>query len=120
MITENVRYTERPGRVDYFQLPTGEVDLFMRKNIAEEETEEGVCYTADEAYMRMPTNDPTQAEVIENFDTWYAVAAAWEKPQPVPEPTVEERLATVEAENLVLKGQLENAMEALDFLIMEG
>lgn len=120
MITEKVCFTSQPSAVDYLPLPNSKADVFLRKNIESAETEDGTVYYADEAYMRITDGAPSQAEVIANFDKWFTTASKWEAPLPVPTPTQEERIAALEAENIRLKAQLDNAMEAIDFIIMEG
>lgn len=98
-------YTERPNSIKYMSLPSDDTaDLWMRKNIESAETEDGIVYYADEAYMRITNGAPSQAEVIANFDEWYSTASAWQPPTPEKKPaTQEERIAALTEELQALK-----------------
>lgn len=98
-------------------LPGKGADLWLRKNIAETtdgETGE-VMYEADEAYMR---TNATEAEIAADFEGWYETATNWQPSQPPKDPTQDERLAALEAENKELKEQLNTTMEAVDCLVL--
>lgn len=96
-------FTERPESIKFMPLPSGDADLWLRKNIAEitdPETNE-VSYEADEAYMR---TDATEAEIAADFDGWFETASEWQPTQPAPEPgTDSERIAALEGEVKTLK-----------------
>ena len=110
-------YTERPDSIKYMSLPSADTaDLWMRKNIAEvTDPETGAkSYEADEAYMRTTA---TKAEIIADFDVWYETASAWQPLVPPKAPTQEERIVALENENKQLKEQLNDTMDAVDFLL---
>lgn len=110
-------YTERPDSIKYMLLPSGEADLWLRKDITEKTDSEtgAVGYEADEAYMR---TSATQEDVAADFETWFETAAAWRVPQPKKPPTQEERIAALEAENAELKEKLSITMDAVDFILL--
>lgn len=77
-------------------LPTGEADLWLRKNIVQITDPEtnAVGYEANEAYMR---TNATEDEVAADFEGFYETAAAWQPPQPEKKPrTPEERIEALE------------------------
>lgn len=102
MITK-AYFTERPESIEFMPLPSGDADLWMRKNIAEitdPETHE-VSYEADEAYMR---TDATKAEIEADFEGWFETASAWEPPVPEKKPETEnERIVALEEDVTALK-----------------
>ncbi len=102
MITK-AYFTERPESIKFMPLPSGDADLWLRKNIAEitdPETNE-VSYEADEAYMR---TDAAKAEIEADFEGWFETAGEWQPTQPKPEPgTEDERIAALEGEVETLK-----------------
>jgi len=106
MITK-AYFTERPESIKFMPLPSGDADLWLRKNIAEitdPETNE-VSYEADEAYMR---TDATKAEIEADFEGWFETASEWQPTQPTPAPgTEDERITALEGEVETLK--VENA-----------
>lgn len=118
-------YNEKPTPVDYAILPDGTADIWLRKNIQQTEKEaheEGetpqTVWEADEAYMRVTA---TKADIeAANFEDWYTRAEAWQFPQAKPTPTQAERIASLEAENAILKEQLASTMDAVDFLLLGG
>lgn len=96
-------FTERPESIKYMVLPSGDADLWMRKNIAEVVDPETnmVSYEADEAYMRTKA---TEAEIAANFEGWFETASAWEPPVPEKEPETEnERIVALEEDVASLK-----------------
>ena len=96
-------FTERPATIQYMPLPTGEADLWLRKDITEiTDPETGdVGYKADEAYMR---GIFTEAEVRADFDGYFDLAAAWEPPLAEEEPSdLEGRIAALEEDVAGLK-----------------
>ena len=96
-------FTERPESIKYMSLPSGEADLWMRKNIAEVVDPETntVSYEADEAYMRTKA---TEAEIAADFEGWFETASAWEPPVPEKKPETEkERIVALEEDVASLK-----------------
>lgn len=77
--------------VDYFLLPNGKADVFMRKNETTELDEEGnTIYVADEIYFQV---DPSITK--EYIDTNFELM--WNKTEnPTVEPTAEERMNMLE------------------------
>lgn len=74
--------------VDYYELPNGFADVYLRKNIAESinEEDEQTVYEADEVYFRI--SGVSKEEIEANFDYFWEDA---EKVKP-PEPTEIEKL----------------------------
>lgn len=109
-------YTQRPDSIKYMRLPSGDADLWMRKNITETvDSETGVVsYEADEVYM---LTSATEQEIAADFNAWYNTAASWQAPTPQKPPTEGERIAALEAENERLKEALGSTMEAVDFIL---
>lgn len=107
-------FTEYPASIKYMALPSGEADLWMRKNItevADPETKQ-VSYEADEAYMR---TNATEAEVKADFEGWYEKASAWEPPVPEKKPDNQEgRIAALEDEVEQLKAENATLAEELE------
>lgn len=119
MITK-AYFTERPESINCMVLPSGDADLWMRKNIAEvvdPETNE-VSYEADEAYMR---TNATEAEIAADFEGWFETASAWEPPVPEKKPeTQNERIAALEGEVDSLKAKnalLEEELQATKIIL---
>lgn len=119
MITK-AYFTERPESIKHMVLPSGDADLWMRKNIAEivdPETNE-VSYEADEAYM---ITSATEAEITADFEGWYETAAAWQPPVPEKKPeTEDERIAALENEVDTLKAKnavLEEELQATKIIL---
>ena len=74
---EKAIYTTKPEPIHYMPLPTGEADVWLRKNITQSagpETEQ-VMYEADEAYMRTAA---AESEVDADFEGFYQTAMAWQ------------------------------------------
>ena len=82
-------YTTRPEAVLYMKLPTGEADVWLRKNIEETTGSEdlGQRFTAHEAYMRTTA---TEAEIRADFERFYEEAAAWQPTAAGSEPNTQE------------------------------
>lgn len=90
-------YTVRPEPLLYMALPTGEADIWLRKNIEQityhPETDE-ILYEADEAYMRTTV---AEEDVEADFDSFYEAAAAWQPQQTRKKSrTPEERIEALE------------------------
>ncbi len=71
-------------------------DVWLRQNITKEETEEGIRYRYDEAYMQSPSEPDITSE---NFPEWFERASVWEEAEPIPEPTTEEFLLELAGEH---------------------
>lgn len=67
--------------------------IILRRNIAQEETEEGTAYTADEVVFKL-SYPMTKAEIEADFNSWWAFGV--ENDSDTEEPTAEERLSAVE------------------------
>lgn len=122
MLTQSY-YTTRPERIRYMLLPSGEADIWLRRNIrivppageagdGDCTTEETVAgsYTAEEAYIRAAAN---REEVGEHFDTWFARAAVWHfaGPEPPADP-----IAALAEENKALRAQVSALTQSTQFL----
>lgn len=102
MITK-AYFTERPESIKFMPLPSGDADLWLRKNIAEiTDPETGnMSYKADEAYMR---TSATEDEISSDFDTWFETASAWQPFIPKSKPdTQEQRIKALTEELKALK-----------------
>lgn len=67
--------------------------IILRKNLAQEETDEGTVYTADEVIFTL-SYSVTAAELEADFESWWAFGL--ENDSDTAEPTTEERLSAVE------------------------
>lgn len=64
---DRVQYSALPDKVLYMK--NGETsDVWLRKNIVEVETEEGVLWEADEIYLR---SHLSKKEIENNFDSYF-------------------------------------------------
>ena len=106
-VIERSSFVDKPSKVYVRELPTGEFDVWLRKNI--ELTEYG--YIADEAYMR---TDSIVDDIESDFDRFYDIAASW-----IPDcnVSIKERLSRLEKENQELKCQLKATIEAVDNIL---
>lgn len=97
-------YSPRPhNQVDYHKLSNGYADVFMHKNEASEEDEEGnLIYVADEVYFQV-TQDVTKEEIEANFKYMWQDAQIKSYA-----PTAEERLEVLEAAllDMILGGDM--------------
>ncbi len=84
-------YSEKPEKIHFMTLPTGEADLWLRKDV--KKTSEG--YEAVEVYMRTVA---TRAEVEANFEDFYEKASAWKPGERVESLSQEERIRILEEE----------------------
>lgn len=77
-------------------------DKWVRQNIEEIETEDGVVFVADEAYMNMDAEDcPDIEEVRANAEEWFELAKDWNEPKQM---TVSEMQARIEYLEILVKG----------------
>lgn len=67
--------------------------IILRRNMAQEETEDGTVYTADEVVFTL-SYPVTEDELNTNFSGWWAFGT--ENDSDTEEPTAEERLSAVE------------------------
>lgn len=67
-----ISHSSKPhNKVDYYPLPNGYVDVFLRRNEREELDEEGnIQYIAEEAYFRV-TKDITKEIIEESFEQYW-------------------------------------------------
>lgn len=89
MIYLNTHFSSTPPAVT---IETGN-RIILRQNMAQEETEEGTVYTADEVIFTL-SYSVTTAELEADFDSWWAFGV--ENDSDTNEPTTEERLSAVE------------------------
>lgn len=67
--------------------------IILRQNMAQEETEDGTVYTADEVIFSL-SYSVTETELEADFGSWWAFGV--ENDSDTAEPTTEERLSAVE------------------------
>ena len=87
-----VNYDSKPGTVQYMKLPNGQADVWLRRNIQQEESDEGVFWSADEKYIRTGL---TLDEVNAQFDALFDA-------EPETPLTDSERIAQLEQQNAML------------------
>jgi len=77
------QFNEEPATIKIEQ--RGDItDLWLRQEWNEVESEEGILYVADEAYMEIPTDElPAAEEILEDFEEWFDYAAEWEPEKPL-------------------------------------
>ncbi len=68
--------TEQIESMEYYLRSSGVADVFLRKNIQKQETEEsgagkGTQYTADEVYFAVTGEKASKESIAEDFDYWY-------------------------------------------------
>lgn len=89
-----VQFTDKPSEIMYMALPGGGADVWLRKNINKvtvEGDEPAEMYEADEVYFR--TNE-TEEYIRKNFEELFEGNIPV---PPIPEITLEERVAATEA-----------------------
>lgn len=86
----HLSYNTKPHRlVDYCPLPSGKVDVFLRKNERVEENTDGeTVYVAEEVYFQVDS-DIIESEVTANFDFYWSQTG-------VSKPSDDERLKALE------------------------
>lgn len=87
-----VNYDYKPETVQYMKLPNGQADVWLRRNIQQEESDEGVFWSADEKYTRTGL---TLDEVNAQFDALFDA-------EPETPLTDSERIAQLEQQNAML------------------
>ena len=87
-----VNYDSKPETVQYMKLPNGLSDVWLRRIIQQEESDEGVFWSADEKYIRTGL---TLDEVNAQFDALFDA-------EPVTPLTDSERIAQLEQQNAML------------------
>ena len=68
--------TEQIESMEYYLRSSGVADVFLRKNIQKQETEDGgagkeTTYTADEVYFAVTGEKASKESIAEDFDYWY-------------------------------------------------
>lgn len=103
MLHEKVVSGSMPEKVVVEELPGGGRRLVLSKDFAAFENEEGGGYTGNQADCLLPTGrEETAAEIAADFDTWWEYAQSYDPAGATP--TLEERVADVEAAVLALLG----------------
>ena len=87
-----VNYDSKPETVQYMKLPNGQADVWLRRNIQQEESDEGVFWSADEKYIRTGL---TLDEVNAQFDALFDA-------EPETPLTDSERITQLEQQNEML------------------
>lgn len=81
----SVQFAEEPQAILYMPLPSGEADVFLRRNIRQEKDGKGIeIWMAEEAQFRTVK---TRDEVVKNFDTYFT-----------PQLTTEQQIAQLQAD----------------------
>lgn len=87
-----VNYDSKPETVQYMKLPNGLADVWLRRNIQQEECDDGVFWSAEEKYIRTGL---TLDEVNAQFDALFDA-------EPETPLTDSERIAQLEQQNAML------------------
>ncbi|MBR5949115.1 MAG: hypothetical protein IKZ82_10815 [Clostridia bacterium] len=111
MSYNKIVFDEPPAPLEYINLPTGEGDVWLRRNITQisRQDDEGNSYPAweaEEAYMRTTAHE---AEIAANFDLFFGYAAAWsylDLQKQHRKLTPEEKIAQLEEHNRELRSTL--------------
>lgn len=105
MIYKETQSNTKPAAVRLEPLPDGSANVWMARNIKEVQVdaENGTetQYLADVGFFNAE-NNVTEAEIAADPDGWWAYAEAWERG--TEQPTIEERVADMEAAVLALLG----------------
>ena len=105
--------TTLKNEVDYYPLPNGTVDVFLRKRLPEEVDSEG---NETFVYDEVSINTTLPREIIEEyFDLLFEDPTSLDE-KPEKELTVEQMAIAL----LQTQAKLEDAQTALDFLLMGG
>ena len=105
--------TTLKNEVDYYPLPNGTVDVFLRKRLPEEVDSEG---NETFVYDEVSINTTLPREIIEEyFDLLFEDPAALDD-EPEKQLTMEEMALSL----FETQEQLQDAQDALDFLLMGG
>ena len=75
MLNMEVYSTDTPKQVQYNKLPDGTAEVWMRKDIIEEVTEEGGTQYKYKEVMFI-TSEPEES-IVANFDTWFNFGSTW-------------------------------------------
>lgn len=108
---KKVQYSGELVEIEICHRPIeGLADIWLRGNEETETDSAGdLIQTADEVYICLPASEtPTNAQIKDDFAGWWNRASAWRTGTAIPMPTLEERLAAVEAAtlDLILGGAL--------------
>lgn len=102
------------NEVDYYPLPNGTVDVFLRKRLPDEVDSEG---NETFVYDEVSINTTLPREIIEEyFDLLFEDPTSLDVSEGQQSPTMEDMAIDL----LQTQLKLEEAQEALDFLIMGG
>lgn len=65
---QKVYFTTEPGQILYMPQDNGTAEVWLRRNINQEESEEGTVWTADEVFFRTRL---TEEEVIDQAENYF-------------------------------------------------
>lgn len=108
MLNEQINLDHRPDPVTLEPMPDGGQLVRLYKNISElpapgvgVDTEATLTgWLADEVAFLMPADQEADADTLaDQFDSWWTYGAAW-TPENNAEPTLEQRVAALEAAQL--------------------
>ena len=115
MYNEVVQYSKDPAAVTRLMHGDGTAEYRLTRDVVHELDNEGnPVIQGKEVYFEVPANQhqPTIQEIELDFETFWLFGVAW--PANDPQPTVEERLEAVEADNLTA---LEGIAELYEMLM---
>ena len=115
MYTEVVQYSSDPAAVTKLVHADGTAEYRLTKDVVHELDNDGnPVIQGKEVYfeIRPGKTQPTPEEVESDFDTYWAYGLQW--PANDPQPTLEERVASVEADNITA---LEGIAELYELII---
>ena len=106
--------TTLKNEVDYYPLPNGTVDVFLRKRLPDEVDSEG---NETFVYDEVSINTTLPREIIEEyFDLLFEDPTSLDVPEEQQSPTMEQMAIALTQTQTAL----ENAQIALDFLLIGG
>ena len=80
---ETVQFATEPLRIQYMPLPDGSADVWLRRNVRQMDTDDGMIWTADEIYVH---TNKSRDDIARDFDNYFAIT-----------PTAADRLDALEA-----------------------
>lgn len=84
---DKVYYDHEPAPI-HIESHDDYADIWLAKNIHEEETEGGTSWVAIEAYGQIKDNIPTESEIESDFNVWFDILSEWELEKPITLQTV--------------------------------
>lgn len=103
MLHDNVMAAEKPEAVVIEELPGGTRRVILSRNFAEKPGEDGTSWVGEQAVFTLEYDRAdSAAEIEELFDDWWQYASCCDIGSK--EPTVEERLESVENAILAMIG----------------